>query len=174
MKSIKKFTALILALTLMLLCCVNSTVSYAEVRPVDFFSFDAGLANDFETEAGANADDWLISSTNRALLTILLSADLIISNDAFDFNAVLLNPSYVGKVEGGTGKDYFIWFKNTDGDRTECIYYIFGEGAGYLSFDYEGSLNSFFQDACSIYYENDMDEIYKVLKEVFDLNVIVK
>lgn len=157
----KKYIAWVLVFALCLVGFVNDVAAYAEDESIPF---DPTLTN----LADQTSSTWYSSSSTRALLTVLLGLDLATSLDTFDTDCIF-NPSYVAEVEQDGITILCVFF--TEGD--EAGYYIFYSPLAGIAYYDRKDLDSdslewtidLFSDS---YYENELEEILSVAKELVE------
>lgn len=179
MENNKKYAVLILALALILLCCINGSVGYAEEDNIEEFVFEPRTLNALDY---FDDDAWYGSSYDRAAFTFLLSLDLADENEDFDA-LCLLNGSYVGKkdIEGIT--TYIVFFE-TDNDveyiALEYVAYVPLMGdAFYFRQELDRSMipdltisnviEFMADELCESYYRNSYGDIEDVVMDLSDI-----
>ena len=158
----KKYIAWVLVFALCLVGFVNGVAAYAEDENNMFTPTLADLAEQ-------TSKDFLATSRNRALLTVLLSIDLSMVVDDLDAGCFTYD-SYVGTWESDVGDILCVFLMN--GNQTG--YYIFytpGVGlAQYnrLELDNE-SLEIMVKAVCDNYYQNDPEDVEWALYSLIEI-----
>lgn len=157
----KKYITWVLVFALCLVGFVNGVAAYAEDESIPF---DPTLTN----LADQTSSTWYSTSSSRALLTVLLGLDLATSLDTFDTDCIF-NPSYVAELEQDGISILCVFFTEGDNAGYYVLYSPLAEIAYYDRLDIDSDSLEWMIDLLSdSYYENDLEEILSVAKELVE------
>lgn len=142
-------------------CCITFALGESD----GFLNFSSNLTDIFDQ----SAKNWISSSENRAMFSVLISCDLAVSvENGNDYLPDFSKKSYVGKE----GLD-LVLIAHTQGDETIIVVYRPSSGeASFRTMDIDNDtlLELMLSNLCSDgYYKNDTEDILATTEALSDI-----